>query len=103
MGLVASSDSAHPEGAIAASETARAMATIRRAPGKRGDMRKLWYVSGALASTALAHRSMRGLVDIPSWTTATRFAVVGVLAIGCAGSSASGAGSANAASAGARE
>src|SRR5215831_5258209 len=104
MGFVASSEDAQPKlGAIAASaiapSTMRAMEAPGARRGKRGHMRKLWYVSGTLASTAgqlmhhLGHRRIgRRLIPGPiALTVPVAFA----LAAGCASS-----GSANASSPG---
>src|SRR5690242_20721634 len=94
MGLVASSDDAQPNDA----DSRPARSSKRRAKG--GDMRKLWYVSVAPASTAAARPVMRGFTKMSPWTDRTPGAVAAVTLAaalaaavsGCAGPSASGAG-----------
>src|SRR5215831_18203825 len=94
MGFVASSDDAQPKDA----DSRPARSSRRRAKG--GDMRKLWYVSVAPASTAAARPPMRGFTKMSPWTDRAPGALAVsafAAASGCAGPSASGAGAGGAA------
>src|SRR5438132_388952 len=84
MGLVASSDVAQPAGARAHSA---ANTNATRARGNGGDMAKLWYVSVAPPSTAVATRFMR---DFGHLFLVLSSLLAGLGAAGCAAPSASG-------------